>query len=117
MKPVPPVTSSLMRTGSRGLRRCVRSRGERGDEVDEDTQVARRLSGRGLGRFLADVGGRGDGDHRAGGDRAERPTVFQALTSGSSFQPLTRLACNDSMSLTLKLARAPVWTSGMLKNR
>ena len=48
---------------------------------------------------------------------ADRPTVFQALTSGSSFQPLTRLACNDSMSLTLKLARAPVWSSGMLKNR
>ena len=48
---------------------------------------------------------------------ADRPTVFQALTSGSSFQPLTRLACNDSMSLTFKLARAPVCSSGMLKNR
>ena len=39
---------------------------------------------------------------------ADRPTVFQALMSGSSFQPLTRLACKDSMSLTLKFARAPV---------
>ena len=44
---------------------------------------------------------------------ADRPIVFQALRSGSLFQPLTTLPCTVSMSLIFKLARTPVWSSGM----
>ncbi len=47
---------------------------------------------------------------------AERPIVFQALMSGSLFQPLTTLACKVSWSLTFKPARIPVWSSGMMLN-
>src|SRR3982751_6229606 len=48
---------------------------------------------------------------------SDRPPVFAGLLSGSLFQPLTRLACRVSWSLALKLARTPVCTSGIEKNR